>query len=228
VFRFYQRFGMIRDRFLVVPSRTAVVALVAASVIGCQALKDALPTKPSDPTPAPSQAPVAIPVILPAPQPTPTPVLGGPTAPTPAPDPGATPKPAPTAPPPSGSSCNLGRSNFPDAPCSMQTSSFLGAVDRAMTQVTEQQPSLFDFSRNSCANCYFVKDQDAFVSAVMRNLSSAGYCSFYDGEELAVKNSIELLQRAVRHPGLLGPHPARRRIVPQHLHAGLVLGNKKN
>ena len=179
---------MIRGRFLVGPSRLAVVFLVAASVIGCQALKDALPTKPSEPTPAPSQAPVAIPVILPAPQPTPTPILGGPTAPTPAPAPGATPTPAP-APPPSGGSCGVPPSNNPNAPCSMQSPNFLGAVDKAITQVTQQQPSLFDFSRTNCENCPIVRDPDAFVAAVIKSLSSAGYCSKYDGEELGVKNS---------------------------------------
>ncbi len=176
---------MIRDQFLVGSSRMAVVVLAAASVIGCQALKEALPTKPTEPTPAPSQAPVAIPVILPAPQPTPTPVLGAP-APAPTPAPGSTPAPAP---PPSGGSCSLPPSNFPDAGCSMQSSSFLGAVDQAITKVTQQQPSLFEFNLKTCENCYLVKDQSAFVSAVMRNLSNAGYCSTYDGEELGVKNS---------------------------------------
>jgi hypothetical protein len=179
---------MIRDQLLVGASRVAVVVLVAASVIGCQALKDALPTQPSEPTPAPSQAPVAIPVILPAPQPTPTPVLGGPTSPAPAPDPGATPTPAP-APPPSGGSCGLPPSNNPNAPCSMQSPDFLGDVDKAITRLTQQQPSIFDFNDNRCDNCYFVKNESAFVSGVIKNLNSAGYCATHDGEELAVKNS---------------------------------------
>jgi hypothetical protein len=167
----------------------ACVVLVAATAAGCQALKDALPTKPSEPTPAPSQAPVSIPVILPTPAPTPTPVLGGPTSPSPTPTPAPGSTPAPTPAPPSGGSCGLPASNNPDAPCSMQSSNFLGAVDNAITKVTQQQPNLFDFNRKSCENCYMVTDQSAFVSAVIKNLNSAGYCATYDGEELAVKNS---------------------------------------
>ena len=71
----------------------------------------------------------------------------------------------------------------------MQSSNFLGAVDAAITKVTQQQPNLFDFNRKSCENCYIVNDQNAFVSAVIKNLNAAGYCATYDGEELAVKNS---------------------------------------
>ena len=47
----------------------------------------------------------------------------------------------------------------------MQSSSFLGAVDKAITKVTQQQPSLFDFNLKTCENCYLVKDQSAFVAA---------------------------------------------------------------
>jgi hypothetical protein len=178
---------MIHGPLRAAASRMACVVVVAASFIGCQALKDALPTKPSEPAPAPSQAPVSIPVILPTPAPTPTPVLGGPTSPTPTPAPGSTP--APTPAPPSGGTCGLPASNHPDAPCSMQSSSFLGAVDSAITKVIEQKPNMFDFSRKNCENCPMVNDQDGFVSALIKQLNSAGYCAKYDGEELAVKNS---------------------------------------
>jgi hypothetical protein len=167
--------------------RLAVVGLLAIGLAGCQALKDALPTKPSEPTPAP-QSPVAIPVVLP--QPTPTPTLGGP-APTPSPTPSSDPGPAPTptpAPPTSGS-CNLPPTNSPNAPCSMQTPAFLGAVDKAITLLTQQQPSIFDLNNNLCQNCYYVKDVDAYFAGVMQNLSAAGLCALHDGEELAVKNS---------------------------------------
>jgi hypothetical protein len=166
--------------------RTAVVALLTLSLSGCQALKEVLPTKPTEPTPAPTQSPLAIPVVMPEPKPTPT--LGAPAPnPTPTPAPGSDPTPAPA--PPSGGSCRLAPSGTPDAPCSMQSPSFLGAVDKAMTQVVEQQPSLFDMNQKTCENCYHVRDEAAFVSAVIKNLNAAGYCAYYDGEELAVKNS---------------------------------------
>lgn len=167
--------------------RVAVVALLTISLSGCQALKDVLPTKPTEPTPAPTQSPLAIPVVMPEPKPTPT--LGAPApAPAPTPAPGNDPTPPP-APPPSGGTCKLAPSSNPNAPCSMQSPSFLGAVDKAITQLTEQQPSIFDFNQKTCENCFHVKNEEAFVNGVIKNLNAAGYCAYYDGEELAVKNS---------------------------------------
>jgi hypothetical protein len=165
---------------VVTTGRLAFVAMLMTGLGGCQALKDALPTKPTEPTPAPSQNPIAIPVVLGAP------ATPAPTA-TPTPAPGPTP--TPTSPPPSGGTCSLPKSNNPEAPCSMQTASFLGAVDKAITQLTTQQPSIFDFNQKTCENCYFVNDQGAFVNGVIKNLNAAGYCAVYDGEELGVKNS---------------------------------------
>ena len=168
--------------------RLAVVALLATGLAGCQALKDALPTEPSEPKPTPSQSPIAIPVVMP--QPTPTPVLGGPApTPTPTPAPGSTPAPTPTPAPPTTGSCNLPPSSNPNGSCSMQSPAFLGAVDQAITLLTQQQPSLFDFNNNRCDNCYYVKDAWAYGAGVIKNLTAAGYCGHYDGEELAVKNS---------------------------------------
>jgi hypothetical protein len=161
--------------------RVAVVAFLTISLSGCQALKDVLPTKPTEPTPAPTQSPLAIPVVMPT--------LGAPApAATPTPAPGSDPTPPP-APPPSGGSCRLPPSSTPDAPCSMQSPSFLGPVDKAITQLTEQQPSLFDFNQKTCENCFHVRNEEAFVTGVIKNLNAAGYCAYYDGEELAVKNS---------------------------------------
>jgi len=168
--------------------RLAAIGLLTLTFAGCQALKEALPTKSSEPSPSPSQSPLAIPVVMP--NPTPTPTLGGPsTNPSPSPSTSPNPTPAPSSAPPSASSCSLPKSNNPDAPCSMQSESFLSAVDKAITLLTQQQPSLFDMNNKTCDNCYFVKDQDAFVKGVMNNLSAAGYCAYYDGEELAVKSS---------------------------------------
>ena len=167
-------------------SRWVAVSLLAGSLGGCQALKDALPTKSSEPSPAPSQSPLTIPVVLA--NPTPTPTLGGPSSPTPTPAP-SNPTPTPSSPPPTGGSCSLPKSNNPDAPCSMQSQSFLSAVDKAITQLTQQQPSIFDMNNKTCENCYYVRDENAFVSGVIKNLNAAGYCAVYDGEELGVKNS---------------------------------------
>lgn len=177
---------MTRGRFQSDSGRLAAVAIVLATAMGCQALKDALPTKSTEPTPSPSQSPVSIPVVLP----TPTPVIGGPTpAPSPTPTPGSTPSPTPSSAPPSTGSCTLPPSNFPEAGCSMQSPAFLGPVDKAITLLTQQQPSIFDFGNNRCENCYYVKNEAAFVAGVIKNLTAAGLCAAYDGEELGVKNS---------------------------------------
>jgi hypothetical protein len=169
--------------------RLAIIGMLATAIAGCQALKDTLPTKPSDPTPAPSQSPVSIPVILP--QPTPTPVLGGPApAPTPTPaNPGPNPTPAPTPAPPTGGSCSLPPSSNPNDNCTMQNPAFLTAVDKAITLLTQQQPSLFNVNNKICETCYFVKDESAYAAGVIRNLNAVGYCAKYDGEELGVKNT---------------------------------------
>jgi hypothetical protein len=170
--------------------RLAVVAVLATGLAGCQALKDSLPTEPSEPSPAPSQPPVAIPVVLP--QPTPTPILGGPTpTPTPTPSsPGPTPTPTPTSPaPPTTGSCSLPPSKNPYDNCTMQSPTFLTAVDKAITQLVQQQPSIFGATNSSCENCYYVKDVSAYTAGVIKNLNAAGLCALYDGEELGVKNS---------------------------------------
>ena len=71
----------------------------------------------------------------------------------------------------------------------MQSPAFLGAVDKAITLLTQQQPSLFNFNNKLCETCYYVKDEWAYAAGVIRNLNAAGYCAKYDGEELGVKNS---------------------------------------
>jgi hypothetical protein len=157
-----------------------VLCSVAAAFLGCDTLRERL--TPTEPTPeaTPVASPVTIPVILTtAPTPAPTP--------TPAPAPEATP--TPEAPAPTGGSCGLPASNHPDAPCSMQSTSFLSQVDKAIGLVVQQQPNIFDTSSKICDNCYYVKNQDKFVAGVVANLTAMGLCATYDGEELGVKNS---------------------------------------
>jgi len=160
-----------------------VVGSAAAVLVGCDAIRERLtPTEPTptQPTPVPAP-PLVIPVIPPKPAPTPVPT------PTPAPRPNPTP--TPDSPPPTGAKCSLPPSNNPNAPCSMQSTSFLSQVDRAITQVTQQQAGIFDANNKVCENCYYVKNPDKFTSAVIASLSAMGLCAYYDGEELAVKNS---------------------------------------
>jgi hypothetical protein len=162
-----------------------VVGTAAFAFAGCNLIQEKLsPTEPTSTTATP--APLAIPVILPKASPTPTPTLAPPTSPTPSPNPTPTPT---STPAPTGGSCSLPASGHPDAPCSMGSESFLSEVDKAITQLTQQQPALFDFNQKNCDNCYYVKDQARFVSGVIKNLNAMGICATYDGEELGVKNS---------------------------------------
>ncbi len=162
-----------------------LVAVAAAfTFVGCNLIQEKLsPTAPTSPKPTP--APLSIPVILPKASPTPTPAPTPGPAPTPTPAPNPTPTPAP----PTGGSCSLPPSNNPDAPCAMESYSFLNQVDTAITLVTQQQPGIFDFNDKKCDNCYYVKNPNKLVTGVIDNLSKMGVCAYYDGEELAVKNS---------------------------------------
>ena len=65
----------------------------------------------------------------------------------------------------------------------------LGAVDSALTAVTQSRPDIFDFGDKKCDNCYLVKNVNAYVAEVQKQLSGQGVCSLWDGEELAVKKT---------------------------------------
>jgi hypothetical protein len=147
---------------------------LALSTLGCQWASDLIPTGG---TPAPSPTPVApltIPVILPKPSPTPTP------APTPAPSPSPT---------PGQGNCSVPASNPEHYFCEAETIQFLDELDASITAVTQQNPELFDFQKANCEGCYYVKDGDRYHQEVGRQLGLRGLCSYYDGEEIGIKNS---------------------------------------
>jgi hypothetical protein len=153
----------------------------ALLALGCHAIEEQLPTQPSA-SPGAVLSPIAIPVILPRPAPTPTPT------PKPNPNPTPTPTPAP-APPPGGGSCHLPASNPANPRCTDESALLYGAVDTALTRATQNRPDFFDFNNKKCENCYFVKNVSGYVAEVQRLLSAQGVCSYYDGEELAVKKT---------------------------------------
>jgi hypothetical protein len=158
-----------------------LASLGAGLLVGCNLLnaKDAAPTEP---TPV-SLVPISIPVVLPSPTATPAP------APTAAPTPVPTPTPEPTAPPPSSSSCNLPPSNPANPACGAGTQSFLQNLENAITLATQKRPDLFDFNDKRCENCYRVKDVNAYINLVMKNLAAQGLCTLFDGEDLQIKNT---------------------------------------
>jgi hypothetical protein len=162
----------------------AVLVPFAAVAVGCQALSELTPTEPTaTPTPSasPSVVPISIPVIRPAPTPTPTP------SPTPTPTPGPTPTPTPTPTP--GASCSLPPSHPSSPLCTDDPEHLLEYVEAAITAATEAKPSYFDFKDKKCEDCYKVLDVAGYLAEVQRQLSKLGVCSFFDGEEIAAKNS---------------------------------------
>jgi hypothetical protein len=163
-----------------------VLASLAFAAVGCQAIQDLLPTSATkaSPSPAPSGSTLAalvIPVILPTPAPTPVP--------TPTPTPAPVPTPTPSSAPPSSSSCSLPASSPSSPSCGMDSPQFAGQVDAAQTTATQNHPEYFDFNNKICPNCYLVTNVGGYVAAVQKALAAKGICSFYDGEELGVKDS---------------------------------------
>jgi len=180
-------------------SRTSWVLIAVAVVllVGCHTITEEVPTEPTEVTEEPTLAAITIPVILPASNPTPAPAPASPT-PTPGstPSPGTTipvpgPSPTPTPeppPPPSGGSCSLPPGD-PNASCSRTSQTFLGDVEAAIDRVVDRYPEIFDLDDKACNNCHRILDHDRYVDAVAAQMRNMGYCVYYDGEELAVKNT---------------------------------------
>ena len=70
-----------------------------------------------------------------------------------------------------------------------------GAVDTALTKVTQIRPELFDLDDKKCENCYRVKNVDAYVAEVQKLLSAQGICTLWDGEELAAKRTNDFSEQ---------------------------------
>jgi hypothetical protein len=160
--------------------RVAVLAGIAPllfALSACEAIKGETPTEP---TPTASLPPLAIPVILPKPVATPTPA----PTPKPTPTPAATPEPTPAA-----SSCSLPPSNPASPSCTDESPRLFGDVDNALNLAVKAHPEYFDQNNKKCDNCYYVKNVAGYVAEVERQLSALGVCSYWDGEELAVKDS---------------------------------------
>jgi len=167
----------------------AVVAVAVPFVlafVGCQAISELTPTQPTaSPSATPAVSPIAIPVVLPTPAPTPKP--------TPTPTPAPTP--APTTQPPEASSCSLPPSSPSSPTCTDDPAQLYARVDAALTAVTNTRPDLFDLNNKVCDNCYYVLNVNGYVRQVQNELAAQGICSFWDGEELAVKNSNQFSEQ---------------------------------
>jgi len=167
-----ERRGSERDR----RAHMLAVAWILVAV-GCQTITEEAPTEPS---PVSVVEPITIPVIMPAAAPTPAP------GPNPAPTP--TPEPEPDPPPTSGS-CTLPPSTPANPTCALNPPKFDDEVEEAIDIVTEKKPELFDFNNKKCGDCYYVKNVDAYVAQVVKELEKMGLCVLWDGEEIAVKGT---------------------------------------
>jgi hypothetical protein len=111
------------------------------------------------------------------------------TPPTPAPP---TPPPAPTPTPTPLTACQrigpgVGENNVR---CLMTSPSFLTDVDKAISQLVKDKPTLFDLNNQRGAEGYFVKgDVDEYFNGVVKNLNDNGLCAVVDRSgEIAVKD----------------------------------------
>lgn len=160
------------------------VAMVTLAVLAtaCHTITEELP-KPSQGVTGPAPIPV---IVVPVPVLTPTPPPAA--APTPTPAPNTAPTPAP--PPPSSRSCGLGAGNGSGNDCPFERARFQEDVERAIDNTIRNNPSLFDRSKDRCAQgCPFVRNTDGYWDAVTSEMRLLGYCAVNDGKELAVKNT---------------------------------------
>ena len=164
------------------------VVVVAMTVFACHTITEELPQDPSpvNPSNTPTPNPTAPVIVVPVPTVT---LPAAPTVPAPS-NPAPTNPTNPTNPAPSGGSCPLPPGQFNDH-CTRQTQTFLSRVEAAIDQVIATNPGYFNMSRTrgGCANCYQVVDGTGYTNAVARAITRNWVCGYYDGEELAVKNS---------------------------------------
>ena len=153
--------------------------LVGLTVVACQTITEELPEDqaPMAPVTVPPAPPM---IVIPVPQVTPVPNAPAPNNPAPN-DP---------APPPGNQNCPLPPGQWNEN-CSMQSQTFLSRVETAIDDVVRANPQYFNLNRTrgGCANCFQVVDPTGYVNAVARAVTRNGVCGYYDGEELAVKNS---------------------------------------
>ena len=122
-------------------------------------------------------------LVVPAPPP-------GAPAPTPtqAP-PGPAPAPPPEAPAPPQGHCSLPPGSEENARCAKESPSFMGDVNDAIDRLAKARPDIFDLSDNKGGGSYRVVRVDQYLAGVVANLESVGFCAYWNGEELQVKNS---------------------------------------
>jgi hypothetical protein len=101
----------------------------------------------------------------------------------------ALPTPAPT-PTPRVIGCGLPSGGGSGEDCPQESPSYMAEVEQAIDLAIHEHPEMINTQRaRGCANCYQVLDTHNFPEEVGRNLEKRGFCTKYDGEELAVKSA---------------------------------------
>jgi hypothetical protein len=100
----------------------------------------------------------------------------------------------PSAPPTAASSCKYGKGTV-NTSCQRQGARFVTDVDAAITELTRQQPQLFNFNDEAGPGGYRVLDPDKYVAGVISNLQAKDFCAGFDLNELQVKNGNEFSEQ---------------------------------
>ena len=96
---------------------------------------------------------------------------------------GTPPEPAPTPDPHGGTAggepgCGLPPGNGSGQDCPRQISSYLPEVERSLDRLVERRPEIFDLnSTRGCGTCYLVRDVDAYVEEMQKEVRSEGACA---------------------------------------------------
>lgn len=107
--------------------------------------------------------------------------------------PAAAEMPAPTPAPPAPAralGCGRPPGGGSGEDCPQESPSFMAEVEQAIDLASFEHPEMVNTQRaRGCANCFQVLDTHNFPEEVGRNLEKKGFCTKYDGEELAVKST---------------------------------------
>jgi hypothetical protein len=98
--------------------------------------------------------------------------------------PAALPVPAPALAPTAG--CSLAPSR--EKSCGRENAIHLGEVEQAIAKAIQEHPEFFDTADVQGGTDWVkVRNDNGYINAVVENLTKAGGCARFDGEELAVK-----------------------------------------
>jgi hypothetical protein len=154
------------------------------SVVVCGIVLGTCTTITEDMPERPTQNDALLPPVLVVPAPPP-----GAPAPNPAPTQSPPHEPPPSEPAPPQGHCSLPPGSEENARCAKESPSFLGEVNNAIERLVKQRPDIFDVNDNKGGGSYKVVRVDQYLAGVVSNLESVGFCAYWNGEELQVKNS---------------------------------------